>query len=100
MIAAAELLDGTLNPDGTLVLDQKPGLPPGRVSIVLQPVQAAPVRRRLVDVIDEIRQAQQTRQFQPRSAQEIDASLSEGEDDYERKLQAARTAAPPPAGSP
>lgn len=100
MIAAAEVLDGTLNPDGTLVLDHKPGLPPGRVSIVLQPVQPAAPRRRLVDVIDAIHQAQQTRPFQPRSVEEIDAGLREGEDDYDRKLQAARTAAPPPAGSP
>jgi hypothetical protein len=95
MIATAEMLDGTLNPDGTIVLDHKPGLPPGRVSIVLQPVQAPPARRRLVDVIDEIRQAQQTRPFQPRSAQEIDGGLREGDDEYERKLQTARTAAPP-----
>lgn len=82
MIAGAEMLDGTLHPDGTLVLDHKPGLPPGRVSIVLQPVQSAAPRRRLADVIDEIHQAQQTRQFQPRSAQEIDAALREIEDDF------------------
>jgi hypothetical protein len=29
---------GTLQPDGTLVLDQKPALPPGKVRIVMQPV--------------------------------------------------------------
>ena len=29
---------GTLQPDGTLVLDEKPDLPPGRVEVVLRPV--------------------------------------------------------------
>ena len=31
------VLAGTLQPDGTLVLDQKPDLPPGRVTVVLHP---------------------------------------------------------------
>lgn len=30
------VLEGTLKPDGTLELDQKPGLPPGRVTVVLR----------------------------------------------------------------
>jgi hypothetical protein len=29
-------LQGTLRPDGTLVLDEKPNLPPGRVDVVLR----------------------------------------------------------------
>jgi hypothetical protein len=31
------VVQGTLNPDGTLQLDQKPNLPPGRVTLVLRP---------------------------------------------------------------
>jgi hypothetical protein len=30
------VLEGTLNPDGTLVLDEKPNLSPGRVKVVLR----------------------------------------------------------------
>ncbi len=30
-------LGGTIQPDGTLVLDGKPGLPPGRVQVVVRP---------------------------------------------------------------
>ena len=30
------IVGGTLNPDGTLELDQKPNLPPGRVTVVLR----------------------------------------------------------------
>jgi hypothetical protein len=30
------VVQGTLNPDGTLQLDEKPSLPPGRVTVVLR----------------------------------------------------------------
>jgi hypothetical protein len=33
------VVGGTLKPDGTLELDQKPDLSPGRVEVVLRPVQ-------------------------------------------------------------
>jgi hypothetical protein len=33
---------GTLQPDGTLVLDGKPNLPPGRVTVVLRQEAATP----------------------------------------------------------
>lgn len=32
------VMEGTLKPDGTLELDQKPDLSPGRVQVVLRPV--------------------------------------------------------------
>jgi hypothetical protein len=40
------VINGTLKPDGTLQLDQKPGLPPGRVTVVLrQQSEASPPPR-------------------------------------------------------
>jgi hypothetical protein len=33
------VIEGTLKPDGTLELDQKPKLAPGRVRVVVQPVE-------------------------------------------------------------
>jgi hypothetical protein len=33
------IVEGTLKPDGTLKLDQKPNLPPGRVQVVLRSAQ-------------------------------------------------------------
>lgn len=89
------VVPGTLKPDGTLELDQKPSLAPGRVLVTLQstpPIQAA--RGGLTNVIDQIRQQQQARGYQGRSAAEIDAALREGEEDYERKVQAHRTPTP------
>jgi hypothetical protein len=86
------IIEGTLKPDGTLDLDQKPSLSPGRVRVILQPASAGlPRQRGLADVIDEIRQGQQARGFQGRSAKEIEAGLQEGEEEYERRTQAARS---------
>lgn len=36
------IVEGTLQPDGTLVLDSRPNLPPGRVTVVLRQEEAAP----------------------------------------------------------
>jgi hypothetical protein len=86
------VVEGTLKPDGTLDLDEKPSLSPGRVKVILQPASASPPGRRgLTDVIDEIRQGQQARGFQGRSAEEIEAGLQEGEAEYERRMQALRS---------
>src|SRR5690242_6262458 len=83
---------GTLRADGTLVLDQKPNLSPGRVKVTLQPAQASTTTTRgLTEVIDEIRQGQQARGFQGRSAPEIEAGLREGEDEYEQRTQALQS---------
>lgn len=36
MSLAETIVEGTIQPDGSLVLDQKPSLPPGRVRVVVQ----------------------------------------------------------------
>ncbi len=95
------VIEGTLKSDGTLELDQKPNLSPGRVKVILQPAQASPPRRRgLTDVIDEIRESQQARGFQGRSAEEIEAGLREGNDEYEQRMQTlwSQTKSGSPAG--
>ncbi|SRR5579885_818648 len=95
------IIEGTLKPDGTLELDRKPSLSPGRVLVIVQPVPTNPPnQRRLADVIDEIQRDQQARGFQGRSAEEIEAGLREGEEEYERKMQSLRsqTTSGAPAG--
>ena len=42
MDPAQIVVEGTLRPDGTLVLDQKPNLPPGRVTVVLRQATEPP----------------------------------------------------------
>ena len=51
MIANAIEMEGTLEADGRLVLDEKPALPPGRVRVALQPLEVVrPKVERLPDV--------------------------------------------------
>jgi hypothetical protein len=97
------VIDGTLKPDGTLELDEKPGLAPGRVTVILQAAQpGVSPKRGMADLIDEIRQGQQARGFHGRSAQEIEAGLKEGEKEYEERMQALqshKTSGPAAGGS-
>jgi hypothetical protein len=95
MGVTTEVIEGTLKPDGTLELDEKPSLGPGRVKVALQPAQACTRGPGLADVLDEIHQGQRLRSFQGRSADEIQTGLREGEDDYEEKVQALRSQTKP-----
>src|SRR5947209_8435546 len=92
MSLSENVIEGTLKSDGTLELDQKPSLSPGRVTVTLQPVMAtAPGQRGLTEVIDEIRQGQQARGFLGRSAEDIETTLQEGEDEYEKRMHSPRS---------
>ena len=70
------VIEGTLKPDGTLELDRKPTLSPGRVLVIVQPLSkpALPLRG-LVEVMDDIRASQQARGSLGRSP---DAARAEG----------------------
>jgi len=85
------VIEGTLKPDGTLELDQKPNLSPGRVQIIVQPLVSSPAKRRgLVDVIDEIRREQLARGYQGRTAEEMAADEAERkaeEDAYDQSME-------------
>jgi hypothetical protein len=45
MSLAEIVVQGTLKPDGTLELDQRPALPPGRVTVVLRQESAEPPKK-------------------------------------------------------
>jgi hypothetical protein len=92
MMSSPVIVHGTIKPDGTLELNRQPNLPPGPVLVTVQQVPSSTsAQRGLADVIDAIRQSQQARGFQERSAQEIEAGLREGEDDYEQRMQTLRS---------
>jgi hypothetical protein len=85
MTTKAIQVQGTLREDGTLVLDEKPNLPPGRVNVLLEPASpAAGDANDLVSVLERIHAAQARRGHVPRSVEEINASLAEMRDDEER----------------
>lgn len=78
-------VQGTLGPDGTLVLDQKPDLPPGRVKVTVQPESAVEGNfNDVIAVLKRIHAAQALRGHVPRSVEEIDADLADLRDDDDR----------------
>jgi len=96
------VVEGTLKPDGTLELDQKPSLAPGRVQVIVKPLPSPTGRRGLVEVMDEIRQSQRARGYQGRTAQEMQAeemARQEEDEDYERRCEQLWGGPLPPAKS-
>jgi hypothetical protein len=85
------VVDGTLKPDGTLELDQKPGLSPGRVQVTVKPLPSTSITRPgLAEVILQIQQEQQARGFAGLSAQNLAAeqrARQEADDDYDQRWQ-------------
>jgi hypothetical protein len=64
---------GTLKPDGTLELDEKPNLSPGRVTVVLRHVQELPAGDPFFDMLQGIWAARAQAGLSPRSAEEVEA---------------------------
>ena len=86
------VIAGTLKPDGTLELDEKPNLSPGRVQVIVQPLAPpAPTGRGLVEVMDEIRANQRARGYRGRTLEEMQAEeqqRQEEDTEYERRCKA------------
>lgn len=97
------IVEGTLKPDGTLELDQKPNLAPGRVQVIVQPLaQPSPRRRGLADVIEEIRQAQLARGYTGLTQEQMEAARQAEQDDYDQRMRAlwSQTQSGPLPGNP
>jgi hypothetical protein len=76
-------VEGTLHSDGTLELDEKPTLPPGRVKVVLQTLPQPTGKQDPLGVLQAIWADQKARGYQPRSVEEIDAALNQMRDEWE-----------------
>ena len=87
------VIEGTLKPDGTLELDQKPNLPAGRVKVVLRqeadPKPPQPMGDYFFQVIAEIRADQHARGHVPRSGEEVEAERRELRQEVEEEIEAA-----------
>lgn len=81
-------LEGTLRPDGTLVLDGKPNLPAGRVRVTVQ-AEAAPASAEdgVMARLQRIWAEQAARGHVPRTREEIDAELDAMRDEAEEEMQ-------------
>jgi hypothetical protein len=83
------VVEGALQPDGTLVLDEKPNLPPGRVRVTMQTVPPpADPGDDLLSVLQRIWAAQDARGYVPRTREEVDAEINQLRDESEEEMQA------------
>jgi DNA-binding FrmR family transcriptional regulator len=82
-------IQGTLQPDGRLILDEKPALPPGRVRGTLQAVTSAVESDTdVLAVLHRIRAARQARgEYVPRTRHEIDAAIDAMRGEDEERMQ-------------
>jgi hypothetical protein len=85
------VVQGTLKDDGTLELDERPPLTPGRVQVTIlqipDPAVAQP-RRTILDVLDDVHAAQEARGYRGRSIEEMEADETEQraeEEEYEER---------------
>src|SRR5277367_803182 len=91
MSETAIVVQGILKDNGTLELDERPMLSPGRVQVMILPIPApaeGQVRRSLVDVLDEIHAGQRARGYLGRSIEEMEADEEErraSDEDYEKR---------------
>lgn len=94
-------LHGTIAADGVLLLPDLPALPAGPVRVTIEPLAGRPQRRGLMDTIASIRAAQDARGYKPPTPEEWqrrEAALVEEEEDYERRMDEARSGiAEPPS---
>lgn len=101
MSLTESVIKGTLKPDGTLELDEKPSLSPGRVQVILQSIsKRTPAKRDLVEVMDEIRASQQARGYQGRTLEAMQAeekARQEEDEEYDRRCEQFWGGPVPPA---
>jgi hypothetical protein len=71
------MVSGTLKPDGTLELDQKPNLRPGPVRVTLEMIpQPGEERPDIVEVLDRIRKDQEARGYKGMTEEEMEAEIA------------------------
>jgi hypothetical protein len=76
MSITEKVLEGTLNPDGTLILDEAPKLPPGRVKVLLQGIDIKNPQilgDEFFQMMEEIWSAQRSRGHVSRSVEEVES---------------------------
>ena len=76
---------GTLKPDGTLELDEKPKLAPGRVQVIVQALPELPDGDPFWDMMKSIWAQQKARGHVPRSVEEVEAERRKMREDWARR---------------
>ena len=78
---------GTVRPDGTLELDQKLTVPPGRVKVRVESVETpAPPTESLIEFVSRTRRELEAAGHKFRSKEAIDAELAELRNEWDERL--------------
>jgi hypothetical protein len=82
-------VEATLQPDGlTLQLEKKVDLPPGRVTVTVQPTGAQTGGPTMLEVLDSIHRERQQRGQRPMTEEEMAAEIAQmraEDDEYEQR---------------
>lgn len=88
MNTAILTVPGTVTADGSLKLDAKLNLPPGRVTVTVQPaVEAVPSKDPFMEGLTQIRAKLQASGYVPRSAEASEAEIRAMRDEAEEEMQ-------------
>ncbi len=82
-MSAQVIVQGTLKPDGTLELDQKPNLSPGRVRVTVETVPALPHPARFWAMMAKIWSDLKASGHVPRSVEQIEAERQAFRDEWD-----------------
>ncbi len=86
MATDAVEIQGTLREDGTLLLDNKPNLPPGRVKVIVELIQDYK-QTEIWQFFERLWAEQRERGHVPRSREEIDTELQAARQEDEERMQ-------------
>jgi hypothetical protein len=84
------IVEGTLKPDGSLQLDGKLNLPPGRVQLIVQPLPELPKDDPFWQMMQRIWAARTAAELSPRGAEEVEMERRALRDEVEEAIEKAR----------
>ncbi len=87
MSATHVVVEGTVKPDGSLELDSKLDLPPGRVQLIVQPLAESPNNDPFWKMMKGIWAARMAGGHVPRTKQEINAQIDDMRREAEEEMQ-------------
>ena len=90
MSATHVVVEGTLKPDGSLELDSKLNLPPGRVQLIVQPLPELPKDDPFWQMMQRIWAARTAAELTPRGTEDVEAQRRALREDMEEDIEEAR----------
>ena len=89
MSATHVVVEGTVKPDGSLELDSKLELAPGRVQLIVQPLPDLPKDDPFWQMMERIWAQRKAAELTPRSTEEVEAQRRAIRDDVEDEIERA-----------